>query len=431
MRISPARKAAFDALIRIDAGKGTSSELLPEVEEKLSPADQSLCHRIVLGTLRNRLYLDHIIDHLTNGKRLDDEVRCSLRIGIYQLLYLDRVPKHAAINESVELVHIAGKTSAKSLVNAVLRRASKGLSDKGLEGTSFDSLSVKLSHPQWLLERWSERFGHERAIAIANADNQEKHTTFRLVEPMAKSVFDEDDVRPCAYAPNAFNVIRMTDNIRSLYAQGKIVFQEEASQLVGTAVRIARDGCFLDVCAAPGSKTTQIASLNSGNGIFIVAGDRPKDRIATLAGTVRSSGLGNIAIVRYDASRGLPFAGNSFDSVLVDAPCTGTGTIGTNPEIRYRIKERDIFRLQEEQRSILENASKLVKFGGRLYYSTCSLEAEENEDVVSGFLAGNNDFVLINDALPQKFSTKSGLFRTFPDIHGIDGFFLAGMTRCK
>ena len=415
MPVSPARAAAYEILLRVERDKAFSSTLLPRYESELGEKDAGLCHQIVLGVLRRKLYLDRRIREHAGSKKIDLEVLTALRIGAYQLLELDRIPNHSAVNESVGLVQRARKTSAKGFANAILRRVASE--------PAVPELDDHLSHPEWLLERWIRQFGRERAVAIAEANNRPSRIAFRLT---AKEARDFEGV-PSNIVEGAFITDRLSAPLRNVAEQGKIYFQDEASQMVAGLVSIPEGGRFLDVCAAPGGKTSLIAVKNPT--ASVIAGDLYQSRVEFLRSNCVRQGIASVQVAQYDAVTSLPFAEASFDTILVDAPCSGTGTIGSNPEIRYFLRPEDIEELSGKQRSILRNASKLVKSGGRLYYSTCSLEREENEEVVAAFLAEANDFGVVSEAIDRRFQTSEGFGRTFPDRDGTDGFFFAEFVR--
>jgi 16S rRNA (cytosine967-C5)-methyltransferase len=416
MAISPARIAAFEVLFRVERDRAYSSVLLARFEADLSEKDRALCHAIVLGVLRRKFRLDAAITQFSGAKKLDLEVLTSLRIGAYQLLFLDRVPGHSAVNESVSLVQKAKKSSAKGFVNAILRRISD----------TEPPIDVD-SHPQWLLNRWSNRFGEDRAISIARANDQPPRLAFRFTDKGSSGgVKDPSGCVSSDIATGAYVSARMTPELRAAAERGEIYFQDEASQMVAGKVVIPSGGRFLDVCAAPGGKTTLIATRSDA---LVVAGDLYQQRVELIRSNAANQGLGGIEVVRYDAASTLPFAEQSFDSILLDAPCSGTGTIRSNPEIRYFLDPKDIEALSLKQLAILRNASKLLKKGGTLYYSTCSFEYEENEEVIYKFLELATGFSVVRQGIDERFSTNEGFSRTFPDRDGTDGFFLAVLKR--
>jgi len=320
--IASARIAAFEILRKVEAG-GYAGDLLagrPDLDSR----DAGLASEIVFGVLRFRAQLDYLIGHYSGRQqKLDPEVRIALRMAIYQLRYLERVPAHAAVTESVELVKRARKRSAAGFVNAVLRKVNR-------QPVAWPSREVELSCPEWLLARWERQFGSQVAGDIARA---------ALLEPE-----------------------RCTRG-------GRI--QDIGSQAIVPLLRLAAGQSFLDLCAAPGNKTAQ--ALESG--VQAVACDLHYHRLAPLKGL-------DAKLVVLDGSRPLPFRCR-FDRILVDAPCSGTGTLGRNPEIKWKLTPADLEDLPRRQRALLENARQLLGPGGILVYSTCSLEPEENEAVVS------------------------------------------------
>ncbi len=427
MKISPSRIAAFDVLMSVEAAGGHSSTLLAEAESDLSPQDASLTHEIGLGVLRTKLTLDHYIDNFSNGKTLDIEVRIASRIGLYQLWFLTKVPRHAIVNESVMLTVRAKKSSAKGFVNALLRRAPDSLPAISAE-TDFDALSIETSHPAWLLQRWSDQFGAERAASIALANNVRPRLSFRKTGKFRP----EDVPKLIQYsrsmiAPDGFVASGMDETLAELAASGKVCFQEAASQLVGSSLQTKADGKILDLCASPGGKTGQIALMNPSAMLFTC--DKTERRTLFLYKNLAVQAVRPSGILRLDATEHLPFSEQIFDLVFIDAPCTGTGTIRNNPEIRYRVSDDEIERASRKQRLILENASKCVTDGGQLIYATCSLEREENESVISSFLDAHTDFSIGEPRLPQRFRTADGYARTEPDRDDCDGFFVARLIR--
>jgi 16S rRNA (cytosine967-C5)-methyltransferase len=425
MKVSPARKAAFEILNRMESTRAFSSVLLPEYEEKLSPNDRGLCHELVLGVLRRQIYLDRVIDQFTGAKRLDDAVRSALRLGAYQLRFLEKIPDYSAINESVNLVQTAKKTSAKGLVNAVLRRISERATQFAF-ADEIERVSVETSHPRWLVEKWISDFGFETAEQIAGANNEIPMTAFRLTARGATPpvAWEKSSIVEGAYITRSID-----PELRELADLGEIYFQDEASQLVARVAAAGMGNRFLDVCAAPGGKTTLVAAVLESKGKLLVAGDVHTSRAKLLKATCDRQGAGSVNVVQYDAETDLPFADGSFDTVLVDAPCSGTGTIRHNPEIRYFLDADDFADLANKQRRILNNASKLVRPGGRLIYSTCSIQTEENEVVCHEFLKATEEFEKVRPDVPDALLTGDDFARTFPHRDGTDGFFIAEFRR--
>ncbi|MDQ3799052.1 MAG: 16S rRNA (cytosine(967)-C(5))-methyltransferase RsmB [Acidobacteriota bacterium] len=437
MKISPARLAAFEILGKIEREKAFSSVLLPLYEEKLAAKDRALCHTLTLGVLRKKNYLDRLVQAYSKTKisKLDAEVLNALRLALYQMLFLDKIPDFSAINESVNLVQKAKKTSAKSFVNAVLRRATREKPE--LKFTDeVERVSIETSHPRWLVENWIRQFGFEETEKLAKSNNETPPLVFRLA---AKA--DEKtagilkklgvDLIESEIVPNAWRVEKTSEMLFAYANEGRIYFQEESSQLVAETVNLEPDESFLDVCAAPGSKATFIAGQRSKRERrnLLVGGDLYEHRLRFLKQSAANQGVTSLNLAAYDAENALPFADEAFDAVLLDAPCSGTGTIRHNPEIRYFLAEKDFAELSGKQLAILKNASKTLKKGGRLIYSTCSLERVENETVIENFLAENAEFEKAELSLKDKFLTREGFARTFPQRDDTDGFFIAALRK--
>lgn len=421
--ISPARRAAFDVLLRIESERSFSSTLLSIAEEDLSISDRSLCHQLTLGTLRRQIKLDRIIDHFANGKKVDRAIRIALRLGLYQLKYLDKIPDHSAINESVGLAAYAKKTSAKGFVNAILRRSVREPFDLKYDD-DIDSIATETSHPRWLVEKWIEQFGFEKAKNICKSNNEIPVLSFRLTNKETKLDLSSFKISKLT---NSFIAEGLTPDLRSAAQNGEIYFQDEGSQMIAEIASASTPAKFLDVCASPGGKTGR-AALAANN---VIAGDLRWDRTLFLKQNLLAQGVSNVSVVQYDAETDIPFRPAQFDSVLVDAPCSGTGTIRHNPELRYLIEPSDLIELPNKQLAILKNASNMAANEGYLIYSTCSLEPEENEDVCGRFLSETTNFELTAPRMPEYMITDRGYGRTFPDRDNIDGFFVAVFRRNK
>jgi len=414
--ISPARVAAFNILQQVENG-AFSSVLLAAEEPNLQPLDRALCHELVLGVLRWQLFLDRIAEHFSKRRveSLDAAVRIALRLGLYQLRFLTRIPASAAVNESVSLVRAARLSSATAFVNAVLRRAVREKEyDPAAEIVDpLEKIAVQTSHPVWLIERWANSFGLEEAEAFARANNTVPPTAFRVVEFRAKqsdvlsklsaagAVLKSSDI-----VKGAWRVSGATSLLRELSAAGEIYLQDEASQLAADALEVFNGDWVLDLCAAPGGKTTLMAD-RAGGYAGIVAADRSATRLATVVATALLHQFAGIDPVILDATEQLPFTPGTFNKVLVDAPCSGTGTLRANPEIRWRLAPADFANFAQQQKQILSRAVEVLMPGGRLVYSTCSVERDENEEVIETI-----DLKLIKT------------LRTWPHRDGADGFFV-------
>jgi 16S rRNA (cytosine967-C5)-methyltransferase len=415
--ISPARLAAFRILQQVETG-AYSSILLAAEEPRLQPLDRALCHELVLGVLRWQLLLDATVEHFAKRRveSLDQAVRTALRLGLYQLRFLTRIPESAAVNESVSLVRAARLSSATAFVNAVLRRATREREYDPAADVSepLEKIAVQTSHPLWLIERWVSSFGVEEAAAFARANNTLPPVTFRVVHTRADEAEVLATLREAGatvaasqIVEGAWRVSGATSVVRELAAIGAIYLGDEASQLVAHALDVKQGERVLDLCAAPGGKTTLMADRATDK-TFIVAADRSATRMATVVATMRLHELQSITPVLLDATEPLPFERESFDRVLVDAPCSGTGTLRGNPEIRWRLKASDFVKFAEQQKRIVSRAVEVLKPGGWLVYSTCSVEREENEGVIED----------LNLKLLRTL-------RTWPQREGTDGFFVA------
>jgi 16S rRNA (cytosine967-C5)-methyltransferase len=354
-----ARIVAFDILLRVESG-GYASDLLIAQTAALDSRDAGLASEIVFGVLRYCAQLDYLIEHYSGrSRKLDPEVRIALRMAVYQLRYLERIPPHAAVADSVDLVKRAHKRSAMGFVNAVLRKVTR-------EPVMWPNREIELSCPEWLLARWERHYGAESAEGIARAALEEPEKYVRLSAAGERR-------------------------------------QDIGSQSVVPLLRLEPGQTFLDLCAAPGNKTAQ--ALESG--VRAVAADLHFQRLAQLRNL-------DARLVALDGTQPLPFA-CGFDRILVDAPCSGTGTLGRNPEIKWRLKPADLEDLQRRQKALLANARAVLKPGGLLVYSTCSLEPEENEAVAA--------------SLPHELSVET--MQRIPGRDAGDGFFAASLGAKK
>jgi 16S rRNA (cytosine967-C5)-methyltransferase len=438
MTVSPSRRAAFEILRRVEAEGAFASVLLAALDTSMREDDRSLCHELVLGVLRRRLWLDRSLEHFANRRieGLDLAVRLALEVGLYQLRYLSRIPPSAGVNESVNLVRAARLKSAASFVNAVLRRATREPDYDPSAGIDdpIERLSIETSHPPWLIDRWANAFGFEEAAKLAHANNQPGPVAFRLT---SKSQDDKErilreltakgvEINPSKVAPDSWRMIGPGRDAHELAHDGLIYLQDEASQLVAQLLNAEAGHRVLDLAAAPGSKAAHISMLAPA--ATTIAGDFYEHRIVTTRRLAATQGA-RLHFLVHDATQPLPFREKSFDRVLLDAPCTGTGTLRRNPEIRWRLQPADIDGLSSQQATMLANAAELVQPRGRIVYSTCSVEVEENEGVVQTFLAGNDDFVRIELGGPHELQTPNGDIRTWPHRQDVDGFFIAALER--
>ena len=441
--ISPARLAAYDTILAVSAGRMDLPAALARARAKLTDErDRALASEIATGTLRWQGAIDHLITAFSGRpvSRLDDEIVAILRISGFQLLHLDRVPASAVVDNAVQMAKRAGKKSASGFVNAVLRRISRERNRLPLpKEPPIDLLSVTLSHPRWLAERWLTRYGVEAAAAWAEFNNSPAPLTLRAntlrmsPEALASALREVGvDTQPARFAPDALVVIAGNPLSTPLADSGAFVVQDEASQLVGLFAAATAGERILDACASPGGKTTQMAASMRDTGL-IVATDVRGRRVELLAKTVAASGARCVRVVHADARGPAPFRA-TFDAILVDAPCSGLGTIRRDPDIRWRRSEDDLASLAATQREMLAQLAAAIRPGGRLIYSTCSSEPEENQAVVNAFLAEHPDF---SRRVPPTFERADlrtlvdadGALQTFPFRDGLESFYAVSLRR--
>jgi len=439
--ISASRAAAFDILLRVERENSYASELLHSTRvDELSTADRALTTELVMGVLRWRSLLDDYIARYSTQKisKLDAEVLVALRLAAYQVTHLQRIPARAAVHESVELVKRARKRSAAPFVNAVLRKLVQAADQPGGAIHICDApstpaqLSSALAHPDWLVKRWVKELGFDNATRVCFHDQEIPVTSIRLRDASAEAQLATQGIElaPGVLLNSARRVICGDVTKTSVYDEGRIAIQDEASQLV--ALLVGEGPLMLDCCAAPGGKTSVIAERNPH--ATIIAAELHSHRACLLRKHVLAP---NVRVVAADA-QSLPF-GMCFDRVLADVPCSGTGTLARNPEIKWQLKPEDITHLQSRQLAILRSAMCHVEAGGRLVYSTCSLEREENEEVVETALAEDTRFHLVdckNELQSLKNAgelalkdvealTRGPYLRTIPGLFPVDGFFAA------
>jgi 16S rRNA (cytosine967-C5)-methyltransferase len=449
--IAPARVAAFDILSAVSSGSADLPAAIALARASLKDdRDRALAAEIASGVQRWRASLDHLIVQFAKRRidRLDSEVVEILRLSIYQILHLTRVPASAVVDDAVDLTRRAGKKSAAGFVNAILRTVSRRRrdlplpprpADPGDRDAVLDYFSVTLSHPRWLAGRWLDRLGFDAAEAWMQFDNKAAPLTLRtntLVTTTADLIrkLDDEDVRvrPGRFAPHALIVEDGYPLRGAGLANGWFVVQDEASQLVAVAAAPQPGTRILDACASPGGKTTAMAASIKGDGL-IVASDRRDRRVQLLRHTVQAAQVRRVAIVQTDLLVPLPF-GPVFDLVVVDAPCSGLGTLRRDPDIRWRRSELDLPILAAAELTMLQNAAQAVARGGRLLYATCSSEPEENEQVADAFVATAPEFqpVSVRDAaaeLPPAVVDRRGHLRTEPHSHGLEAFFACAFRR--
>jgi 16S rRNA (cytosine967-C5)-methyltransferase len=447
-KISPARLFAFEALLKIGAaGSNAHSDtvLRTRALAKLSPVDRNLATTLVLGVLRWQIALDELIRPLLARPRgrLDGEVLIALRLGAFQLLQLDRIPAHAAINESVELTRASGHKFSSGMVNAVLRKFAASVAEQ--------TLSPRTAHPAWLVERWQREYGEAGTDAICAHNQQQPVLDIRLISAAAESELANSDAE---LAPG-----ELLTQSRKLIAgalpevpESTFRLQDEGSQLVAEiaasllpAADPKGEKKILDSCAAPGGKTLILAERLPQ--AAITAAEKNPARLGELAERIKAQPALASRIRCFEADATEPFTGQSFDLILADVPCSGTGTLGRNPEIRHRLAEPALAEQSARQKKILTNALNALRPGGRLLYSTCSLEPDENQLVVDAALKNDRHFTQLSlaptlealatagrihaDALSRLEAalTPEGALMLLPGKFSCDGFFISAIER--
>jgi 16S rRNA (cytosine967-C5)-methyltransferase len=446
--ISVARKAAFQILLAVERGQSHSDELLRgKAVNALSAPDRNLATALVLGVLRWQTQLDHQLQVLLKrpNAKLDAEIRIALRLGAFQILHLDRIPARAAIDESVELAKQAGHRFASGMVNAVLRKLGATRFDFSDEG--FAELAMAQAHPAWMVERWVSYFGMESAREICRHGQSQPVLTVRLAKPEIEEELAEAGIvlAPGAMLTAARTVVSGDITATAAFKEGRVRLQDEGSQLVAelaSADLVQKVKGVLDACAAPGGKTMILAESNPQARIVACEFSAPRfeqlrHRLADYGDRIECR-LTDASALTEDCA---------FDLALADVPCSGTGTLGRNPEIRHRLRPEDLPRQAERQHAILRAALRAVRPGGRVVYSTCSLEPEENEQVVAAVLAESNaslipidsgiQALLVKDILTSCGAarlltcvTEDGFLRLLPGAFGTDGFFIAQLAGC-
>jgi 16S rRNA (cytosine967-C5)-methyltransferase len=388
--LSPARRAAHAVVLRTLSDGAYADRALHGEARGLEPRDRALAKQLAFGTVQRRLTLDHVIAaHVYRG--LDPGVRAALQLGLFQLLFLDGVAAHAAIGEAVEL---AKPSPGHRLVNAVLRRVQREGAELPSDATP-EGASIRHSHPRWIVERWWDWLGPEETRALLAADNEPAELALRV---NALVDYDLDDV-PGRREGEAIVVDGPFDALAHPgYAAGAFTPQSRASQLVARVLAPAPGERVLDLCAAPGGKTTHLAALMEGTG-EVVAVERHPQRARALQATAARMGAANVSVVTADA-KDYDGAGR-FDRVLLDPPCSGLGTLRSHPDLRWRMSPEGVERLAAEQDALLASARRALAPGGALVYSVCTLSPREERLVTAG------------------------VQRTFPHVHGTDGFYIA------
>ncbi|WP_088041265.1 16S rRNA (cytosine(967)-C(5))-methyltransferase RsmB [Bacillus sp. EAC] len=441
------REIALEALLSVYKNQSYSNLLVNNTIQKndLSSSDSGLLTEIIYGTIQRDQLLDFYLEpFIKNQKKLEEWVYILIKLSLYQLHFLDRVPAHAVLNEAVEIAKKRGHKGIASLVNGVLRNIQRnGL--RSIDGIKdpIEKLSIETNHPEWLIETWVEEFGVVETRKMCEENILPPYQTARVNlmkasrEEVIKMLEDEGiEVEEGNLSPFAIEIQKGNVAYTNAFKEGYLSIQDESSMLVAQALGVSEGEHILDTCAAPGGKSTHIAELLNGTG-SVTALDLHKHKVKLIQEQATRLGLENIETKALDARKAPEeFEGRLFDRVLVDAPCSGLGVIRRKPDILLRKNASDVSNLQRVQKSILDEASKLVKPGGTLVYSTCTVGHDENIDVVNSFLNEHNDYELdqsLIEHLPSKLkeskTVQKGFIQLLPHYFGTDGFFIARLRK--
>lgn len=429
------RLSAATALKEILVSGIRPKRSLEALSVALDRRDRAFLMELVYGVLRAVGLLDWILDRfLEKPQRLGDFTRNNLRIAAYQIYFM-RVPQWAAVHEAVEMEKTMPGGKAP-LVNAVLRNLLRN-KDRFSLPIAFDDkvtfIAVNTSHPEWLVRRWVKRFGEEEALLLAQANNNVPPMTIR-VNTLKTSreellhILTHNGVlaKPTAFSPDGIRLEELKTYAGLSFCEGLFAVQDEASQLITYMLAPKPGERVLDACAAPGGKTTHIAQLMKDEG-EIVAVEKDEKRTETLRSNIARLGIHSVKIVNEDIFEAADLG--TFDRILVDAPCSATGVIRRNPDVKHRLKPGDLEKFRSRQSELLGCASGLLKEDGVMVYSVCSIEPEEGEHAANDFLKTNADFRIIDPVTFSRDFGRDGFFRTYPHKDNMDGFF--GVLLCR
>lgn len=439
-----ARELAFKTLYDIERNKNYSNMSINKNFKNINISDQEkgLATELIYGIIENKYYLNYIIDKLSKikSKKMSTYVKISLWLGIYQILFLDSIKEHAAVNESVSLIKKYDKKSS-GFVNAILRnvlRNKETIMDID-KANIEDFLSIKYSYNPWIIQKWIKVFGEDftRDLLESNSEkpnlyirtNTVKISRDELIEKLKSQGVIGSKVNGIDEAIMVKNLKNIENN--KLFKEGFFTVQDISSMLVGKVTNPKEGSLVLDMCSAPGGKTTHLATLMNNSG-QVIARDVFEHKLKLINNTVKRLGLKNIEVENFDALKIDENSIDKFDYVVSDVPCSGMGIIKRKPEIKFK-KEEELKELPSIQSEILSNASKYVKVGGCLIYSTCTIHDEENIDIVNEFLKNNENFELvpIDEVKIDLDNQDKGYIKIYPNIHGMDGFFISKLKRVR
>ena len=446
-----ARKTALDILNTLDKGQRTLDSILEDIADDGavdSRRDRALLQALVYGVLRWRGRLDYVIGHFSNTRfdKINPDVLNILRLALFQIIYLDRIPNSAAVNTAVEMAKKSGTPWVAGYVNALLRRAAReyqevSFPDKGQH--SIAAMAAQKSFPEWIIRRWLKRYGWHDTAALCDSQNIIPPITIRTntLKVSSGQLLDALDseaehVKQTFYSPHGITLVNPVKSISELRAfkAGWFQVQDEGAQLISMLADPQPAETVLDACAGLGGKTGHIAQLMKNEGI-LVALDVNQRKLLRLKSEMQRLGISILSTLCLDLENGTPkvrFPG--FDRILLDAPCSGLGVLRRNPDIRWRKFKKNLTRYRIRQICLLKNLAPLVKPSGILIYAVCSPEPEENQEVIDEFLKKSPEFVIDKEIgqLPDKLcstAVSKGVFQTFPHFHQMDGFFAVRLKR--
>lgn len=442
------RSIIVDLLLRIEKDHSFSHLLVDHEirKNKIPTNDAALLTEIVYGTIQRQLTLDYYLEHFIKKKKVEPLVKVLLRMSVYQMVYLDKIPDHAIINEAVEIAKKRRHKGIASFVNGVLRNIQrKGVPDCTEIKDDIRRLSIQTSHPEWLVRRWIHAYGFDTTQAICEANLTRKKMSVRI-QPLKISreeALQQLKVEGVTASPSVFSdqgiVIEKGNVLKTtLFSEGKLTVQDESSMLAGEMLQPHPGMTVLDTCSAPGGKATHIAEKMQNKG-KIYAHDLHQNKVKLVDKKASELHLTIIDVKQADARKlQKQYDKESFDRILVDAPCSGLGVIRGKPEIKYNKQEKDIHRLAEIQLDILEATAPLLRADGLLLYTTCTVDMAENEHVVQTFLDRNKQFQIDEEffnELPEDIRHAEGIsefgLQLFPHTFQTDGFFLARLKKCN
>ncbi|GAA0330173.1 16S rRNA (cytosine(967)-C(5))-methyltransferase RsmB [Oceanobacillus oncorhynchi subsp. oncorhynchi] len=441
------RQTMLDVLIRIEKDKGYSNLLLnQELKQKgLIEKDKRLLTEVVYGTIQNQITIDYYLaPFIKNKKKIDVWVKQLLRMSVYQMVYLEKIPDHAVLHESVEIAKIRGHKGIASFVNGILRSMQRnGLPDLSLIKDPVERISVETSHPIWLVERWIEMYGKERTEAMCHENLKHFPMSIRI-QPMKtnrETVMEQLEregftVSVSQFSPQGILIEKGNIFKTNLLQDGLVTIQDQSSMLAAESLKLESGMKVLDTCSAPGGKVTHIAEKMTDRG-DIHAYDLHQKKVKLIEEKAAVLNLHSIAAFQGDARKlNEKYEEESFDRILIDAPCSGLGVINGKPEIKYEKQVQDIERLAAIQLDIVQAAAKLLKPDGLLIYSTCTVDKEENNQVIQKFIEKNDGFSVdlsfredLSEPLKQAPGWSSEGLQLFPQDFQTDGFFLTRIKR--